>query len=373
MHTRNILAIARKDALDILLNKTTLSLLITPIILAVLFFALGKLFGTHTTNALVYNPGKSGVEQVLSAAYSDLKITYANSPEEVAAAFGPDGSHKSTSYALGLVVPADFDTGLRNGGHPQLNFYDDGDQISNAQRQLLLSAFTNYSRGVANPQPPAIISVATVNPPSPSHNVLQDIGQLYAATALLASFLVGTSLVPGLVAEEKEKKTLRMLMVSPASFSDVIAGKLLVGLAYQLVLAVVVLAITGGFVGQVPLVILFALLGSCFSIMVGLLLGSFFQTTSSAGAAAGMLSLIYILPIFFVGTFGQLFGSNPITSVVKVLPTYYIADGVFNAIQNQSTSGSLALDLSVILGSIAVLFLVSGWLLRRQASVASTI
>ena len=37
MHIRSILAIARKDALDILLNKATLTLLLSPILLAVLF------------------------------------------------------------------------------------------------------------------------------------------------------------------------------------------------------------------------------------------------------------------------------------------------------------------------------------------------
>src|SRR6266446_1192744 len=226
MHIRSILAIARKDALDILLNKATLTLLLTPIFLAVLFVVIAALLGSHTTNALIYKPGKSGVEQIISSAFSDIKITYANSPGDVAGTFGPDRKHKTTSYALGLVVPADFDANLRAGGHPQLNLYIDGSQVGNVQSQLLLRALTDYARSVANPRPPASITVATVNPPSPANNALQDIGQVYSTAILLSSFLVGTSLVPGLLAEEKEKKTLRMLMVSPASFSDVVAAKL---------------------------------------------------------------------------------------------------------------------------------------------------
>src|SRR6266581_1833405 len=237
MHIRSILAIARKDALDILLNKATLTLLLTPIFLAVLFVVIGALLGSHTTNALVYNPGKSGVEQIISSAFSDIKITYANSPGDV-----------------------------------------EGSQVGNVQSQLLLRALTDYARSVANPQPPASITVATVNPPSPANNALQDIGQVYSTAILLSSFLVGTSLVPGLLAEEKEKKTLRMLMVSPASFSDVVAAKLLVGLVYQLLLAMVALGIKGGYTGEVPLVLLFVLLGSCFSVSLGLLIGSIFQT-----------------------------------------------------------------------------------------------
>lgn len=373
MHIRSILAIARKDALDILLNKATLTLLLTPIFLAVLFVVIGALLGSHTTNALVYNPGKSGVEQIISSAFSDIKITYANSPGDVAGTFGPDGTHKTTSYALGLVVPADFDANLRAGGHPQLNLYVDGSQVGNVQSQLLLRALTDYARSVSNPQPPASITVATVNPPSPANNALQDIGQVYSTAILLSSFLVGTSLVPGLLAEEKEKKTLRMLMVSPASFSDVVAAKLLVGLAYQLLLAMVALGIKGGYTGEVPLVLLFVLLGSCFSVSLGLLVGSIFQTTTATGAFSGMISFIYILPIFFVGPFAQLLGSNPFTQLIKVLPTYYIADGAVNAIQGQAAFSATLLDVSVILASIVLLFLVAVWSLRRQAAVVSTI
>jgi hypothetical protein len=183
MHIRSILAIAHKDALDILLNKTTLTLLLTPIFLAVLFVVIGELLGGHTTNALVYNPAKSGVEQVIDSAFSDIKVTYTNSPADVAAAFGPDGSHKNT--------------------------------------------------------------------------------------------------------------TLRMLMVAPASFADIVAAKLL--------------------------------------------------------------------------------GNNPFSQAIRVLPTYYLADGAANAIQAQSTFSGTVLDIGVILASILVLFLVAVWSLRRQAAVVSTI
>src|SRR5258708_35671751 len=134
MHPRSILAIARKDALDILLNKTTLSLLLTPIVIALLFLLIGNLLGGHTTNALIYDPGKSSVEQVLKNAYADLKITYANSPGDVAAAFGPDGSHKTTSYALGLAVAARVFFNLRRRGHPRLDISIDGRDVRKQHR-----------------------------------------------------------------------------------------------------------------------------------------------------------------------------------------------------------------------------------------------
>ena len=177
-----------------------------------------------------------------------------------------------------------------------------------------------------------------------------------------------------MLAEEKEKKTLRMLMVTPASFADVVIGKLLVGLGYQLLLTIVVVGIQGGYIGQIPLVLLFVLLGSCFSVSLGLLAGSLFQTTTTAGMFSGTVSsFIYIVPIFFVGFISQIVGNTPFTPLIKVLPTYYIADGVTKALQNSATWSNLLLDVSVVIASILLLLAVATWGLRRQAAVAASI
>ena len=46
-------------------------------------------------------------------------------------------------------------------------------------------------------------------------------------------------------------------------------------------------ALRHGFTGQVPLVLLYTLLGSCLSLAIGLLLGGAFQTAGTAGAIDG--------------------------------------------------------------------------------------
>ncbi|HEX8032480.1 MAG TPA: ABC transporter permease [Ktedonobacterales bacterium] len=367
MHRRAIFAIVRKDALDALINKSTLVALLTPILLAVLFATLTQLFGSKTNNLLIYNPGNSAVEQVVSGAFANVQITRAGSPEEVAAVFGADGTHKHSDYAAGLVVPSDFEASLRAGGHPQIQLFTDGDQLNTHARDLMVLALTNYSRAVASPTPPVRIGVATINPPMPSP--IADLGTFYAMAALLSSLIVGTSLMPGLLIEEKDKKTIRMLMVSSASWGDIIAGKLLVGLGYQLLLAAIVLTVTKGFVGEVGFVLVFALLGSCLSLMLGLLFGSIFKTTSAAGAFSGIVSFLYVVPIFFAGSFGAAFGNNAFGQIMHLLPTYYLADGVLNAMQERSTAATTTLDIAVAAGSILALFVAAVWVLRRQASV----
>jgi ABC-2 type transport system permease protein len=378
MHPRIIRAIARKDALDLLLNKQTLFMLLSPILVALLFLGLTILLGnSNTTQILVYNPdhatGKVGVEQVLTGAFSDAKLTYASSADDVAAVFGPDGTKKNSTYALGLVVPANFEASIQAGQHPELKLYTNGDDINSQQHDSLVGLLTNYSRAVVSLDP-VTVTTATINPPKPNTTVGNVLTTFYAMAALVSSFLIGTAVAPGLLIEEKEKKTLRMLMVSPAAWADVIAAKLLVAFGYQVLLALVALAITKGYTGQVPLVLLFALLGSFFSVAVGALAGSIFKTQGASGAFSGVGSFLYIVPIFFVGPFSALIGgSGGVAQLVKVLPTYWLADGVINAMTNQSALGTVLLDAGVAVGATLLLFLVAVWGLRRQASVVGTI
>src|SRR5690242_10513460 len=290
MHPHIIRAIARKDAVDLLLNKQVLFGLLTPILLSVLYLVIGLLVGTSTTEILVYDPGyqlgkPASIEQVLTGAFSNAHLTQAASAQQVADAFGANGAHVKSSYAVGLVVPANFEADLHAGARPALQLYVNGDDISNSQNQLLQSALTNYSRAVVSPAPMAL-STSTINPPAPSSG-LTTLVWIYALSALLTSLFVGVALAPGLLIEEKEKKTLRMLMVSPASWADVIAAKLLVALGYQILVSLIAVAIAKGFTGQVPVVLLFILVGSLFSVALGSLMGCFFKSQGAAGAFSG--------------------------------------------------------------------------------------
>lgn len=372
MHARTTLAIARKDGVDILRNKSALTILLMPIVIAVLFAILGNVLGGTQTEIMIYNPGGSAVEQVLSSAYPSVHITRAASADAVTQAFGPDGTHKHSAYAAGLIVPPDFDAALRSGAHPAVTLYTNGDTVSTQQRALLASAIDAYTRGVANPQPPAALTLATINPPA-QNSLASDLTSIYALAVIMISFMVGASLVPGLLIEEKERKTLRMLMVTPASWGDIIAGKLLVTLAYQLALTLVVMAVTSAFIGQVPVTLLFMLLGAFFGIALGLLFGGIFKTTTVAGAASGMVSFLFIIPVFVVGSFGQQLQNTAFAQALHVLPTYYLADALAQALTGRAAVGPLLLDAGIVLGCTAVLCIAAAQLLRRQAAVASVI
>lgn len=375
MHPRIILAIVRKDAGDILLNRTFLGTLLGPILLTLLWVGIVALIGniTSTTSILVYNPGQSKVAQVVINAFPGSQVTQASTASEVTAAFGANGSHESSPYAVGLIVPANFDSSLRaRAMNVQVKLYTNGNDVDTQTAALLQAAIANYARTVANPHLSVNIANAMINPPSPI-SAAAYLGEIYTSLSLVISFSVGTSMTPGLLLEEKDKKTLRMLMVTRASFGDVVVGKLLVVLIYQLAITAIVLAMQGAFTGQIPLVLLFALLGAFFGIALGLFFGSIFQRASVATGVGGFSIFIYMLPGVFSGPLAPLVASNPIGQALRIIPTYYIVDGVYNAIHNQGTWGNMLLDGGIIAGCTVVLLAVSTLLLRRQAAVAAEI
>lgn len=368
MHLRATLAIARKDALDIVLNKSTLVMLLTPVLLTIFFAVLSGLLGSKPARLLVYNPQHSGVSQAVSSTLARSQIVLASSPQEVSSAFAPG---KSTAYALGLVVPADFDDSLRREAHPRLILYLNGNELNEIQRQAVVHALNDYANSLSHPQPPVAIAITTIHASSSTFN--PDLGIFYVVMALLTSISVGISLVSTLLVEEKEKKTLRMVLVSPASLTDVVLGKLLVGLGYQLLLSIVVMVVLNGLVGIIPLVFLFVLLVTCFGLALSLLAGSIFRTTSGLGGFLGIVSLLFIIPTVFSGPLGVLFGNNTILSFMRALPTYYMADGLLNALQGQVTIGGLFLDLGVTLGCTLPCLVAAVWILHRQIAVKAAV
>lgn len=205
MHPRMMLAMARKDALDIWLDWSKCSVLLGPLLLGLFWLLIGQLAGSSQptpTTLLVYNPGQSPLVQFVSSSLSDAQITEATSPAQVSAAFAANGSQ---SYDVGLVIPADFEQQLRAGGQPQVTLYLNGTNLDAQQRATLQGVVIYYARSVATPRPPLSLVTQAINT-SPKPASTFTVSTFFSVLVLPASLVVGLNLLPGLVIEEREKK-----------------------------------------------------------------------------------------------------------------------------------------------------------------------
>jgi ABC-2 type transport system permease protein len=365
MHLRMILAIMRKDTREILLNTTTLVALISPLILAVIFVVLTNFSLSGSVEILVYNPDHSEVEQILTSTFENPKIIYVQSPELVSSAFGEGDQQKDNPYTLGLIIPPGMKSALQNDDHLQISLYVNGNDIGEAQARLMEAALEGILQKISSPQLGTNIRLIP-SPPYTGANPLEDFKKFLVMANLVGSLFIGAAFVPSLIVEEKEKQTIRLLRNSGASWVDVVGGKALVGLGYQILVALAILLIQGGFTGQVAFVLLFTLLGAVFAVAVGLLAGSILKTGGAVGAFVGMISLFFLFPAFFISSFTPVI-SNPILRLVELLPTYFLAEGLYNAMINHVMPARNPIDLAIPAG-YAVLFMIAGmWRLRRQA------
>ncbi len=161
--------------------------------------------------------------------------------------------------------------------------------------------------------------------------------------------MIGFTFSPQLLLEEEKKKTVRMHLISSASFSDILVGKLLVKLAFRVALTGMVMAIISGSLGGVPLRLLYVFLGTGFSLSLGFLYGSLFNSIQSVRPASVFILIIIILGGIFVGQLGQLLGAWLVHRTARIIPTYYLADGVINASQNLGSVSRNMLAISILI------------------------
>ena len=53
--------------------------------------------------------------------------------------------------------------------------------------------------------------------------------------------------------------------------------------------------------------------------------------------------------------------------IVRILPTYHLADGTVRAMLNQATTSGTLIDAGIVVGCTALALAAAIWCLRRQA------
>jgi ABC-2 type transport system permease protein len=260
-----IWTIAAKDIVDALRNRLVISLIIM-LSLALLMPKLLPLFFEQPQMVLpVYNKGEARLLAKLKNA-PDISVQKLASEQELKLALCG-----AIYPEIGLMLPPNFDTVTPAGEAIKLQGYacwSKRFQVSEVQPKL--EGILTQALG----QPVIIQTDGNLLYP-PSDGVL--LLSLATINWVLMVLMMGVFLVPHLLFEEKQTKTMQALLVSPASISQVIAGKALAGSFYILVTAVVIFSIFWADVVHWDAAILFVIGGAIFSIAMGLVLGSFYE------------------------------------------------------------------------------------------------
>jgi ABC-2 type transport system permease protein len=279
-------AIATKDIVDAIRNRTTLTLLFAVILIMLQGQALPMLLGlTHRLPLAVYDQGRS---QLVDRLRADAGVTLIKADSQQAL---EDALTGVRTGGLGLVIPPDFDQVLDSGSPVELEGYY---AWVDRSRAVGLQSRAEQLLAELLGRPARIDVDGHVVYPLPGAQGFQT---MVALVLVLVIVMVGAFIVPYLMFEEKEARTLDVLLVSPASIRQVVLGKALAGSFYCLTASAVALAFHGQWVAHWWLAIVATLMAALLAVGLGLLLGSVFENAQQMGLWAGIPLLLLILPI----------------------------------------------------------------------------
>jgi ABC-2 type transport system permease protein len=368
MKARIVLAIAKKDLIDVLKNRTTLVALLTPIALAIFFVFMGNAFnsaglGSSILAGRLYDPGNSGLGPLVQRALS-ATITIAPSSDAAREAVAQE------QVLFAIVVPADYAAAIQAGQRPAVAVYYDAGKAAGLPLDRLLHLIETHALTTAGISVPAQVSVQALNVKSGGgFNLRADFSltNFYSLFALLTAVTTaGLYLMPNLLVEEKEKKTLRSLIVSPATFSEIVAAKLLVGLVYTAVLVGIVGAINLPPRDALVLLLISMALLAVFFNLIGLLIGSVANQMTTANAYLSAVFLLAYFPMLLVLMPFFDVNNGLLGGLIHVLPSYYFADLLRIAIARAPDLAQFALTVGICVVWIAAAGALSVWTLRRQ-------
>jgi ABC-2 type transport system permease protein len=333
-------AIALKDIVEVLKNKSTRINLILMMGMVVFFYWASALRPfDKRIDTVVYDEGHSKLV-VGTAALADgysFRFYEAASIHEMVSIMG----YKE----LGVVIPADFDQILASDGEPTLTGH-----ILWVNRNRVTNLETQYSAKFTEllGQPVRVEIGNNIVIPAPEVETSS-----VHVHILFATFFMVITLVPTLMLEEKRTKTLDALLVSPASASQVVLGKALTGLFYAMLGGGLFFVLNWAYVNNWGLALLAFMGCAAFSIAVALVMGSFVQSQRHM--------LIWMQPVIFLLIVPAFFSQDPnlapgLKTVFSWLPTTALAQVFQFAMSSHAPTDRLVFDMTLILVITVLVF-----------------
>ncbi len=341
--------IGSKDIVGALKNKNTRTNLILMIGMVVFFYWFSTVRPwDKSIEVVVYDEGDSGLFE------GAIKLSDSYEIRHIEVSSLGQMQRNMRHEHWGLVVPADFEQTLASGKEPVLSGYLLWVNRGNVAK---LEALYTEKFSELIGQPVRVEIGANIVIPSPEIRTT-----MVHFNILFATLFVAMLLVPTLMLEEKQTKTLDALLVSPTSAGQVLMGKALAGLFYITLTGGLFFALNWAHVTNWPLALLGFLLCALFSIGLALAVSSLAQTPQQLTIWLAPIMILLIAPTVFAGF------SN-LAPNLKVIFSWLPTTALMNIIQHSFSSSvpmrQLLTNLAIVVVSIALLFGVVRWKVRR--------
>lgn len=172
---------------------------------------------------------------------------------------------------------------------------------------------------------------------------------------------MGISVGPNLILEEKETKTLDMLLISPASIGQIITGKAFVAVLFGFIAALTLFLLNNQLVTHWGVALFAALCGALFTGSLGLLMGVLIKDRQQLIIWSQVVLIGLLLPIFI----HAILQDTSVGSVLAFIPTVAIGKIVRVALSNDASIAVFIVELIWVLIVTGLLLFLIRWMMRR--------
>jgi len=327
MNWHSVWALCKKDIVDMSRNGVVVFLFLIPISLSWVYGTLITSDGLKPPAVVLFDEGTS--------AFADFVRD-----SEVFEIVAPPASWAEAQELVrrgevrgAILLPAGFDATLNSQHPPEIALYLDASKRVAAA--VIQEGLAGLLRAYVGQDLPAVIKTQQVRGITARHaNV--------PTWITIAILLAGINMVPTLLLEEKDKKTLDAILVTMTSRSEIVLGKCLVGFVMALIMALVIMILNRGFMGNLPSLFAVLALGAVGFVFAGLLIGGLAKNVQ----IGSLISSLVLLPLVLGTTMADV--SPAISAVSRFLPSFYLLDGIEQAMFLDSPLPALWLHLLVL-------------------------
>lgn len=253
----------------------------------------------------------------------------------------------------GLVLAAGFDDALRSGAQPPLQFYVGGESL--ASNRIILSVTTlDLLRSVEGSSPPVDVAVVEIG-----EELLPLTVRLVPFITMYALLIAGVFLPSFSLADEREKRTLEAITVTPVRLSEVVLAKGMLGFVLAIAMAYVTLWLNSALTAQGFALLIVLLVAALMLVEIGLIYGT------ASKDVTGVFTLIKGTGVLLLGpTLFYIFPNWP-QWLAKLFPTYWVINPVYEVTINDAGLGEIWGELLIGLGVMALLLVPLFALVRR--------
>lgn len=346
---RIVLALAAKDILEALKNKTTLTMILGLALMMLTVQALPLLLQLdERPRVAIYDGAQSSIADELRRERTLQVVELRTAADALTAA------QESSAPLLAVLLPADWEN-LAGA------LAVDGYVAHWVRAQAVADLVTQAEAAItAVTHRPVTIDAQTAYPTPESGGY----ATMVAMGLVLGILLITTILVPYLILEEKTAHTLDALRVSPASMNQMLLGKGLAGMVYGLLAAAVLLAFNLTLVNLWGLMLLAALALALFGVGLGLLIGTLIENEGTMQMWISFLAIALMFPLILVFVDSQRL-PDWFWSVLAWLPSTAAYNLVRLSFGEAWSVSQVWLPVTAVSLAIALVFGLAGWRLRR--------